>query len=58
LADSSAKQSRVERLGTFPRVSQFDGDKSPAQSGENSPYSKSLWLRLRRGGIYDLRFTI
>ena len=44
LADSSDKQSRVERLETF-RARRFDGDKSPAKSGENSPYSKSVWLR-------------
>jgi len=43
-ADSSARQSRVERLEIFPRASQFGGDKSPAKSGENSPHSKSLWL--------------
>jgi len=45
LADSSAKQSRVERLEKFPRASRFGGDKSPAKSGENSPHSKSPWLR-------------
>ena len=45
LADLSAKQSRVQRLGEFLHASQFDGDKSPAQSGENSPHSKSSWLQ-------------
>ena len=56
LADLSAKQSRVQRLGEFLRASQFDGDpssvailrrvdKSPAESGENSPHSILLGLR-------------
>ena len=55
LADLSAKQSRVQRLGEFLRASLFDGDKSPAESGENSPHSILLWLRLRRAvviGVY------
>ena len=29
----------------FPHAGLLDGDKSPAKSGENSPHSKSLWLR-------------
>ena len=29
-------------------VAAFDGDKSPAESGENSPHSKVFWLRLGR----------
>ena len=34
-----ARQSRVQRLGKTPRSSLRDGDKSPAQSGENLPHS-------------------
>src|SRR5688572_1068406 len=45
LADSSARQSRVQRLGPFPCAPPFDGDKSPAQSGEHSPHSTALRLR-------------
>jgi hypothetical protein len=44
-----ARQSLVQRLGKTPRPSPLDGDKSPAQSGENSPHSIALRLRLRRG---------
>jgi hypothetical protein len=40
LADLSARQGRVQRPGAIPRARQFDGDKSPAKSGENSPHSK------------------
>jgi hypothetical protein len=44
-AGLTAKQSRVQRIGGFPRAHPFDGDKSPAESGENSPHSKSAWLQ-------------
>jgi hypothetical protein len=40
LADLSASQSRVQRLGAFPRAYPLDGDKSAAESGENSSHSK------------------
>jgi hypothetical protein len=39
LAGLPARQSRVQRLGKTPRPSPLDDDKSPAQSGENSPHS-------------------
>jgi hypothetical protein len=39
LAGLPARQSRVQRLGETPRSSPLDGDKAPAQSGENSPHS-------------------
>src|SRR4051812_48468749 len=39
LADSSTKQSRVQRLGKISRTNAFNGDKSPAESGENSSHS-------------------
>lgn len=46
LAGLSARQSRVQRLGVFPRVESFDGDKSPAKSADKSAHSKALcWLR-------------
>jgi hypothetical protein len=51
LADLSARQGRVQRLGAIVRAFQFDGDKSPAKSGENSPHSKALWSRLCRAGF-------
>ena len=35
-ADLSARPSRVQRLGAITRARQFDGDKSPGESGENS----------------------
>ena len=50
-ADLSAKQRRVERRAKQPepsacfrivRSTTFDGDKSPAESGENSPHSKGF----------------
>jgi hypothetical protein len=41
LADLSARQNRVQRFGSVPHAGPFDGDKSPAQSGENSPHSIS-----------------
>jgi hypothetical protein len=61
LADLSAKRGRGEQLGARPRLGLFDGDpssvaalrrvdKSPAESGENSPHSITPWLRLRRAG--------
>jgi len=43
--DGSARQSRVQRLGLFPRADLFDGDKSPAQSADRSAHSKAQWLR-------------
>jgi hypothetical protein len=43
LAGLPARQSRVQRLGSTPHAREFNGDKSPAESGENSPHSKSLW---------------
>jgi len=33
--------SRVQRIGVMSRSCPLDGDKSPAESGENSPHSKS-----------------
>ena len=51
LADLSAKQRRVERRGKTPertvrsrivRLTTFDGDKSPAESGDESPHSKGF----------------
>jgi hypothetical protein len=51
LADLSAKQRRAERRDKRPaaffltktaRLTTFDGDKSPAESGENSPHSKGF----------------
>jgi hypothetical protein len=44
LADLSAKQSRVQRLGAMPRASRFDGDKSPAKSADKSAHSKAMRL--------------
>jgi hypothetical protein len=41
LADLSAWQNRVQRIGANSRALQFDGDKLPAKSGEDSPHSKS-----------------
>ena len=41
--DLSPKQGRVQRLGeNVGRALAFDGDKSPAKSGDKSPHSKSL----------------
>jgi hypothetical protein len=49
LADLSARQSRVQRLAANSRARPFDGDKSPAESGENSPHSiSSQWRRQPR----------
>jgi len=48
LADLSARQSRVQRLGEIPRAHLFDGDKSLAKSGEDSPHSKAT-MSLSRG---------
>jgi hypothetical protein len=54
LADWSARQRRVERREKPPepsirfgiaRLTTFDGDKSPAESGENSPHSKGFAAR-------------
>jgi len=59
LADWSAKQHRVQRCGEWAaahaaqdralyargRFGLLDGDKSPAESGENSPHSKVSQLR-------------
>ena len=51
LADLSAKQRRVERRGRPPeptaysrilRLTTFDGDKSPAESGDESPHSEGF----------------
>ena len=33
---------RVQRLGAISRAYQFDGDKSPAESGDKSPHSKKV----------------
>jgi hypothetical protein len=42
LADSSAKQSRVQRrVEQAGRLLAFDGDKSPAESAAKSAHSKS-----------------
>ncbi len=47
-ADLSAGQSSLQRLAkTTGRPPAFDGDKSPAKSGENSPHSRSPGWRLR-----------
>jgi hypothetical protein len=44
-ADLSVRQSRVQRLVEQSDVLLgFDGDKSPAESGENSPRSKARAL--------------
>jgi hypothetical protein len=51
LADLSAKQSRVQRRAESPRSSQFDGDKSPAESGDESPHAKFL-LSLREASSF------
>jgi hypothetical protein len=40
LADLSARQSRVQRLGAVAHPDRFDGDKSPAQSADKSAHSK------------------
>ena len=51
LADLSAKQRRVERRGKasepivrsrIVRLTTFDGDKSPAESADESPHSKGF----------------
>ena len=51
LADQSVKQRRVERREKTPepslcsrlvRFTTFDGDKSPAESGDESPHSKGF----------------
>jgi hypothetical protein len=47
-ADWSAQQSRVQRLGGTPRRRTFDGDKSPAQSADQSAHSKVQRLQLHR----------
>jgi hypothetical protein len=66
LADLSAKQRRVQRRGELPqpvvhsesvRPATFAGDKSPAESGENSPHSKALGAR-RVGFARSLRETL
>ena len=51
-ADLSARQSRVQRLGKYPCATAFDGDKSPAESGENSPHSTAPWLRRKSHQIH------
>ena len=50
-ADWSAKPGCVQRPGGSPHACLFDGDKSPAKSGDKSPHSRSLWMRLRRTGF-------
>ncbi len=50
---TSVRQGRVQRPGGFLRASPFDGDKSPAQSGENSPHSTSPWLRPCRAVLFS-----
>ncbi len=47
LADLSASQSRVQRLGMMSNPRPLDGDKAPAESGENSPHSKGFAAILR-----------
>jgi hypothetical protein len=45
LADSSARQSRVQRLVNWvERVFAFDGDKSPAESAAKSAHSEARAL--------------
>ena len=55
LADLSAKQRRAERGAetpvptAFPKImclTVFDGDKSPAESGDESPHSKGFALSM------------
>jgi len=44
-ADSSAKQAAFSDPKKMRRASSFDGDKSPAKSGDKSPYSKVIACR-------------
>lgn len=51
LADSSAKQSRIQRLAeTIGRQFTFDGDKSPEQSADKSEHSKVYCFGANRVG--------
>ena len=45
LTDLSGRRSRVRRLEDFLGPGPWDGDKSPAESGENSPHSLSRRLQ-------------